>query len=192
MNLQTDYVDLVLIHYPKSNGREDSDQEHNQQARKDMWKALTEAKSKGQVRSIGVSNFEPKHVLELKEISPEVPVLNQVEFHPHFTRPSIREFCQQHGIIFQAYSALARQNEALINESILKNIAEKNNVTVSIVLLSFIISQGYSVVAKSATPSRITDNFSATKLKLSKEEIDEIYTLNKDKGYIRGTPWLVL
>uniref|UniRef100_A0AC34Q600 NADP-dependent oxidoreductase domain-containing protein n=1 Tax=Panagrolaimus sp. JU765 TaxID=591449 RepID=A0AC34Q600_9BILA len=191
INLQTDYVDLILIHYPKSNERPDEDKEANQQARKDIWLALEQAKSKKQVRSIGVSNFEPHHILELKNYSSEVPVLNQVEFHPHFTRQNIRDFCKEHNIVFQAYSALARQNEVLVNEPILKNIAKKHNVSVSVVLLSFLVTQGYSVVAKSATKSRILENFTATKVKLTPDEIEEIYTLNKDQPYIRGTPWNV-
>lgn len=191
VNLQTDYIDLILIHYPKSNGKADEDGESNKKARKDMWKAFEESKKQGKVRYIGVSNFEPRHIEELKEVSDEKPFLNQVEFHPHFTRPHIREYCEKNDIILQGYSSLARQNEDLINEMVLVELSKKYNVSVSIVLLSWILSQGFSVIAKSATPSRIAENFESTKLKLTDQDIELIHTLNKNKGYIRGTPWNV-
>uniref|UniRef100_A0A914Z3Z8 NADP-dependent oxidoreductase domain-containing protein n=1 Tax=Panagrolaimus superbus TaxID=310955 RepID=A0A914Z3Z8_9BILA len=190
-NLQTDYIDLVLIHFPKANERNEEDGVHNKQARKEMWQALEEVKAKKFVRSIGVSNFYPRHIEEFKEFSSQVPALNQVEFHPHFTRPEIRAYCKEHNIAFQGYSVLARFNKDLVEDSTVKAIAEKNNTSVEIILLSFLTSQGFPVIAKSVTPSRIQKNITALNLKLSDEDIDKLYGLDKNHNYIRGTPWLV-
>uniref|UniRef100_A0A7E4V356 Aldo_ket_red domain-containing protein n=1 Tax=Panagrellus redivivus TaxID=6233 RepID=A0A7E4V356_PANRE len=191
VNLKTDYLDLVLIHYPKSNTHADDDHATNKATRKAMWQALEAAKAKGQVRSIGVSNFLPRHIEELKEFSSTIPVLNQVEVHPHFTRNDIRKYCADNKIVFQGYSVLGRHNEELIKDVIVETIAKKYDVPVEILLIAFLVAQDYTVVVKSATPSRIAANTAALSVPLTKADIEQLYNLNKDKNYIRTTPWLV-
>ena len=78
---------------------------------------------------------------EFKEFSSEVPALNQVEFHPHFTRPEIRDYCKKHNIAFQGYSVLARFNEDLVGDPTVKVIAEKNNTSVEVCCPFFMLSK---------------------------------------------------
>ncbi|GMS95178.1 hypothetical protein PENTCL1PPCAC_17353, partial [Pristionchus entomophagus] len=151
------YLDMVMIHYPKSDFRENDDPE-NKQSRKDLYLELEKLKAEGKIRSVGVSNYEIRHIEEIKEYGKEMPVANQVEYHPHFTREELKAYCKQEGIFFQAFSSLGRQEPALINDADLVSIAKEKDVSVQ--LLFFPVgSPRLGSQSKSASPQRIIDNF---------------------------------
>ncbi|CAD5221261.1 unnamed protein product [Bursaphelenchus okinawaensis] len=189
-NFKTDYVDLVLIHYPKSNDKENEDPT-NKQDRKDLWLALEKLHKAGQIRSIGVSNYEVRHLKEIPEYSSTVPAVNQLEYHPHFRRQDIKDYCKEHGIFFQAFSSLARYEPALINDPLVNELAKKYNTSIEQVLLSFATSQNVGIVPKSTNPGRIEANFQVVNFKLSDEDVEKLNNINVDKHYIRCTGWLV-
>lgn len=107
-------MDLILIHYPKHDTFADDSLE-NIVHRKDTWIALEKFPRnsfwilflkkykflESKVRSIGVSNYEINHIEEIKKYSSKVPAVNQVEYHPHFTRPELKKYCNKNGIFFQ-------------------------------------------------------------------------------------------
>ncbi|KAI6214074.1 Aldo-ket-red domain-containing protein [Aphelenchoides besseyi] len=183
-NLKTDYLDLVLIHYPKSDERENED-EKNAENRRDCWLALEKEHQKGIIRSIGVSNYEVRHMEELPAYQKIVPAVNQVEYHPHFQRKDINEYCKQHGIFFQAYSSLGRQEPALVNDPVIVEIAKKQ------ILLAFATNQSVGIVPKSTTPERIHNNWKVLEITLDKEDLKQLNSIDKKQHYIRCTPWLV-
>ncbi|KAH7717027.1 oxidoreductasealdo/keto reductase family protein [Aphelenchoides avenae] len=188
--LKTSYVDLVLIHYPKADSRDDKDPK-NAENRRDTWLALEKLQGKGLSRSIGVSNYEVRHMAEIPKYSSTVPAVNQVEYHPHFRREDIRAYCDRHGIFFQAFSSLGRHHPDLVGDAVIAELAEKYKTSPQNVLLSFATSQNVGIVPKSTSPQRIRDNIDCLKLKLTQEELKKLHNIDKDQHYIRTTPWLV-
>ncbi|KAI6234618.1 Aldo keto reductase domain containing protein [Aphelenchoides fujianensis] len=128
---------------------------------------------------------------EMPAYSKTVPAVNQVEYHPHFRRDDIKEYCKKHGIYFQAFSSLGRQEPALINDPVVVELAKKHNTSVEQILLSFATSQGIGIVPKSTTPARIASNFQVLELKLDDEELKRLNSIDKNGHYIRCTGWLV-
>jgi len=190
-NLRTKYLDLVLIHYPKSDEREHDD-EMNPTNRRDAWLAL-EAIPASKIHSIGVSNYESGHIEEMAGYATRirVPAVNQVEYHPHFRRATLKKYCDERGIFFQAFSSLARMHPDLIGDPVVVRLAEEHSTSVGTILLSFATSQRVGIVPKSENPDRIRDNLECLRVPLSPEEVRELNSIEKDGNYIRTTGWLV-
>jgi len=189
VNLKTSYLDMVLIHYPKAQDREVDDPE-NAVNRKDAWLALEKIPA-SKVRSIGVSNYEVCHIEEITKYSQKKPAANQVEYHPHFRRQELKDYCTKEGIFFQAFSSLGRQHPDLIGDPVVTELVKKYNTTPQIILLAFATSQGVGVVPKSESPERIRDNFKCLDVHLSAEDVQKLNSIEKDHNYIRTTGWLV-
>ncbi|CAB3396710.1 unnamed protein product [Caenorhabditis bovis] len=189
-NLQTSYIDLYLVHYPKPSETENDDPK-NAEYRKASYQALEEAKEAGKVHSIGVSNYEIVHLEELKTYSKISPAANQLEYHPHFARIPLKKYCNENGIFFQAFSSLARHEPKLIEDPAVVELSKKHNVSVPLILLAWARCQGVGIVPKSVTPSRIAENFKVVNVNLSDEDIASLTKLDKGQHYIRCTGWLV-
>uniref|UniRef100_F1L2U3 Aldose reductase B n=1 Tax=Ascaris suum TaxID=6253 RepID=F1L2U3_ASCSU len=190
-DLKTSYLDLMLIHYPKANDCANDDP-RNVINRHDAYVELEKIKAEGKIRSVGVSNYEINHLEEIKAFGKMMPAVNQIEFHPHFTRQSLHDYCDKEGVFFQAFSSLARNHEDLIGDPVIKRIAEKHATSPQLVLLAWAHGIGVGIVPKSANPSRVVENFKVVELKLSQEELAEIGKLNRNKHYIRCDGWNVL
>lgn len=190
-NLKTDYLDLVLVHYPKADASDNADP-RNAQHRKDCYLELEKLKEEQKIRSVGVSNYEIRHIEEIKKFGKMMPAVNQVEYHPHFTRAELRDYCIKEGIFFQAFSSLARQNPDLIGDPTITSTALTHETTPQMVLLAWALAMNVGIVPKSSTPSRVIENFGVINLQLSPEEVKKIRTLNRDKHYIRCDGWNVL
>ncbi|ETN68578.1 oxidoreductase, aldo/keto reductase family protein [Necator americanus] len=184
------YVDLVLIHFPKTKDATTNDPA-NAFHRRNTYLALEKLKSEGMLRSVGVSNYEIRHMEEIKRYAQDMPAVNQVEFHPHFTRVQLRDYCVGNNIFFQAYSSLARHNQELLEHKSVLQIAMKYGTSAPIILLSWALSQEVGVIPKSSQPQRIEENLKAMEIKLSKAEVHLLESLNKDRNYVRCEGWLV-
>ncbi|VDP08730.1 unnamed protein product [Heligmosomoides polygyrus] len=156
-NLRTSYIDLMLIHFPKTKGCA-LDDSQNALHRKITYLALDELRSEGKIRSIGVSNYEPHHIEEIKAYGKEMPSVSQAEFHPHFTRPKLLDYCREENIFFQAYSSLARHTPDLLEHTAVLELASRYKTSPSIILLSWALSQGTGIIPKSSNPERIVSN----------------------------------
>uniref|UniRef100_A0A1I7YAT9 Aldo_ket_red domain-containing protein n=1 Tax=Steinernema glaseri TaxID=37863 RepID=A0A1I7YAT9_9BILA len=190
-NLRTDYLDLVLIHYPKASESENNDP-INPINRRDAYVELEKLKKEGVIRSVGVSNYEKRHLEEIVAYQESAPAVNQMEFHPHFTRPEAKEYCDKNGIFFQAFSSLARHEPKLVEDPVVMNIAKTHNTSVELVLLAFALCQKVGIVPKSTNPERIAANMSVVDIKLSASEVEALNSLNQNQHYIRCTGWEVL
>jgi len=188
--LRTDYLDLFLVHYPRNFFKGSDNDPENPRMRKEVWLVLEKLLASGKLRAIGVSNYEIKHLAEMNAYATVKPTVNQCEFHPHFTRAALFEYCKANGIHFQAYTSLARNNPELMNEPIVKKIADKHNASVQQVLLAWAICQNVSVLPKSVTAERIAANYRAIDVHLAADEVTAISNLNRDKPYTLTTPWL--
>lgn len=171
--LGLDYIDLYLIHWPWPQGGKYVE----------TFDAIARLQGMGQIASIGVANFYEETLDTLIKESGIVPVLNQVELHPGFTQPELRAYHDEHGIVTEAWSPLAR-GVVLTNPDI-KAIAAKHEVTTGQVVLAYLLQLGISVIPKSARKERLAENFAATELTLTRAEMDVMNSLDGREGFGR-------
>ena len=166
-DLQLDYLDLYLIHWPASHNQFENWDELNL----GTWKAMTELYKAGRVKAIGVSNFLPHHLESLLKTEVK-PMVNQIEFHPGLMQAELVEFCRSHGMLIEAYSPLGT-GRMLTNET-LQSIAAKYNKSVAHVCIRWVLQNGVLPLPKSITPSRIQDNTNVFDFVLSDEDMATI------------------
>lgn len=180
--LETDYIDLFLVHSPFFSPETTHGYSH-----REVWDALVQAKKDGKVRHIGVSNHTAKHIEDIFGfVDPEFyPQVNQIEFHPYLQDQSkgIVEFCQKHDILVEAYSPLAplsrvnKDGEAHIDnplEKLLPGLTEKYNKTPSQILLRYTLQRGILPITTSSKEERIKESLSVYDFKLSDEDVEKI------------------
>ncbi len=169
--LGTDYLDLYLIHWPRT---DDLTAEWRQLDR-DTWRALEELYRAGRVRSIGVSNFLPHHLRNLMETAEIAPMVNQIEFHPGYPQTWNVEFCKAHGILPEAWSPLGRTR--VLQDERLAGIAAKYGKTVAQLCVRFALQHGVVPLPKSSSPARMQANLDVFDFVISDEDMDRILTL---------------
>ena len=170
-NLQTDYIDLFLIHWPWPMSPE-------------MWKELSTLYKAGRIRAIGVSNFLPPHIEALGEVSDIVPAVNQFEISPLNTNKELIKYCQERGIAVEAMSTFShyRSNEPrmeIIQNPLLQEIAAKHNKTVVQIVLRWMLQQGIIMIPKTWNPDYLAENISIFDFELSEEEMSRVDSLNQ-------------
>lgn len=166
--LQLDYLDMYLLHWPFGNFL-------------GAWKALEELYHEGKIKAIGVCNFTVEKLEELKENSTVIPVVNQIELHPLFQQNELQVYNRENKIVTQPWSPLGNGNADLLNNSDLKTIADNYGKTVAQVILRWHLQEGFCVIPKSVTPSRIEENFNVFDFELSEDEMNVVRSLNTDK-----------
>lgn len=169
--LNLNYIDLYLIHWP-ANAK---NFENWQKTNAETWLAMEELQSEGKIKSIGVSNFWKEHLDSLLQTAKVVPAINQIEFHPGYWQPEVKDICDQLNIVIEAWSPLARGK--VFKNELLKAIAEKHGKSVSQIALRWVIEMGAIPIPKSTTKERILENKEVFDFKLSKEEISQINDL---------------
>ncbi|MBQ4901390.1 aldo/keto reductase [Paenibacillus sp. Marseille-P2973] len=165
--LGLDYLDLYLIHWPVKGKY------------KDAWRALETLYRDGRVKAIGVSNFQVHHLEDLMKDAEIKPMINQVEFHPRLTQKEVRTFCKEHGIQMEAWSPLM-QGE-LLNNEVLKGIAEKHGKSVAQIILRWDVQHGVVTIPKSTKEQRIIENAALFDFELTEDEMNQIDGLNEDR-----------
>lgn len=174
--LRTDFVDLVLIHWPAKG---------NFSKTIDTWHALVELQDERLTRSIGVSNFTIPLMEQLLQETDVIPAVNQVEFHIFLYQKDLLTYCQQKGIHVEAYSPIARA-KFLGNEHIQK-IAKKVNKTAAQIMLSWCINHGLIVIPKSTHEGRIIENANVF-FKIKEEDMQVLDNLDSGLRLVDG-PW---
>ncbi len=160
--LDLTYVDLYLIHWPAP----------AQGLYVETWAALQRLVSEGRVRALGVSNFQPEHLQRLADETGVMPRINQVELHPHFQQPQLREFHREHGIVTEAWSPLG-QGKLLLDPT-LASIANKLGKSVAQVILRWHIQLGNVVIPKTSSPDRAAENFNIFDFELDGHDLETI------------------
>lgn len=168
--LGLEYVDMVLLHSPYP-GRE---------KRLASWRALEEAKDAGKVRSIGVSNYGPKHIDEMAGTVKHMPSVNQIEVTPFFQRGPIIDYCRERGIHIVAYSPFGKG--AHVNDAHLADIGRKYGKTPAQMLVRWSLQKGYIVIPKSAHPDRIAQNAAVFDFEISADDMDALARLECGEG----------
>jgi 2,5-diketo-D-gluconate reductase A len=170
--LEFDYVDLFLIHWPLPTLFEGD--------YVSTWKTLEEFKQDGRARSIGLSNFQVEHLERLAAETDTVPAVNQIELHPYLQNEEVRRYNDAHGIATEAWSPIA-QSEVL-DDPVITAIAERVGRTPAQVVLRWHIQRGNIVFPKSVTPERIRENFQIFDFELEPSDIEEINGLDRGEA----------
>jgi 2,5-diketo-D-gluconate reductase A len=170
--LNSDYVDLFLIHWPLPTlyGGDFVS----------TWKVLEGFAKDGRARSIGVSNFQPAHLDRLADETDTVPAVNQIEVHPYFTNEQVRAYGRDHGIATEAWSPIA-QGEVL-DDPVINRIANGRGKSPAQVVLRWHIQRGDIVFPKSISPDRMKSNFELFDFDLDGSEMDAISALDKGES----------
>lgn len=163
--LQTEYLDLYLIHWPKA-----SEEDTNWKQRcQDTWRAMEELVREGKIKAIGLSNFLPHHldaVLETAEIKPAV---NQLELHIGYSQEAAVAYTQSKGMLVQAWSPLARG--AMEDHPVILKLAQKYGKSQAQVCLHFLYQKGIMPIVKSANKDRMLENMQIFDFELDKEDV---------------------
>jgi 2,5-diketo-D-gluconate reductase A len=166
-----DYLDLFLIHWPLPT-RYGGDYVST-------WKALEECYRDGRARSIGVSNFQARHLQRLLGESEIIPAVNQIEVNPYLTQDELRGFCAEHQIAVEGWSPLAQGQ--VLDDPTITVIARSVAATPAQVVLRWHLQRGDIVFPKSITPDRIRENIDIFDFGLSAEEVEAISALNRNE-----------
>lgn len=175
--LRLDYADLVLIHRPPESG-----------AGHDLWRGLIRAKQEGLARDIGVSNYSASQIDELIGASDEAPVVNQIEWSPFGHSLEMLSYCQQRGIIIQAYSPITRA-ERLSNE-LLQDIADYHGKSPAQILIRWSLQIGSVPLPKANDPRHLEENIDVFDFELSKNDMSALSDLNEHYSALGSLPYV--
>ena len=164
--LQTDYVDLLLIHWPINTEFFET------------WRAFEDLKKAGLTRSIGVSNYGMVHLQYLATQAHELPVVNQIEVSPYMSQKPLLKFQQEHNIVTQAWSPLGRGK--IFDDPTLLKIAQGKNRSVAQVVLRWHLQNGVAIIPKSVHAARINENAAIYDFTLTNEEMTIMDSVNKN------------
>ena len=205
-NLQLDFLDLYLIHWPIAHRPGVIRPEVGQDFENleeipliETWQAMEACMRSGLCRNIGVANFNIPKLENLIEHGSIAPAMNQVEAHPFLQQNELLKFCQANDIVFTAYSPLGsktrperllKDNEpSLFEHPEIKRIAKKHDKTSAQILLAWALCRGTIPIPKSSNPDRMRENFAAVDIELDNDDMAAIAVINKDYRFIDGSFW---
>lgn len=170
--LQTDYLDLCLLHWPKP----DPESTDWKELDRESWRALEELYKEGKVRAIGVSNFLPHHLENIRKTAEIQPMVDQLELHAGYLQEAAVAYCKEHQIQVQAWSPLGRRR--IMEQEQVQKMAEKYRVSVAQFLLRFLLQLEIGVIPKASAPERMRQNL----------ELPEFAIEEEDIWFLRGLP----
>ncbi|MDO4378240.1 MAG: aldo/keto reductase [Erysipelotrichia bacterium] len=176
--LQTDYIDLLLIHQPAGNYI-------------DGYKQMEKAYKEGKVRAIGLSNFNKEQVCEILNICEFKPSVLQTEVHPYYQEKELKKFLSRENIKIQAWYPLGHGDNTLLNEPLFKNLAEKYGKSTAQIILRWHIQDGNIIIPGSKNSDHIKANFDIFDFELTTEEMSNIAKLDKGVRFYTSTPELL-
>ncbi|HCT16330.1 MAG TPA: aldo/keto reductase [Ruminococcaceae bacterium] len=176
--LDTDYIDLLLIHQPAGNYVAG-------------YRQMEKAYKEGKVRAIGLSNFNEEQVKEILDICEVKPTVLQTEVHPYYQLKELKKFLDSADIKIQAWYPLGHGDSALLNEPLFKNLAEKYGKSTAQIILRWHIQDGNIVIPGSKNTDHIKDNFDIFDFELTDDEMKEIAALDRNAKYYISTPEMI-
>lgn len=173
--LDTDYIDLLLLHQPAGNYIEG-------------YRQMEKAYKEGKVKAIGLSNFDMKQMQEILDMCEVKPAVLQTEVHPYSQEKELKEFLKKEEIVIQAWYPLGHGDKALIQEPLFVKLGEKYKKTSAQITLRWHIQDGNIVIPGSKNPDHIRENFDLFDFELTEEEMKEISDMDQKKRYYHSTP----
>lgn len=173
--LDTDYIDLLLIHQPAGNYVAG-------------YRQMERAYKEGKVKAIGLSNFNQAQIEEILGLCEVKPTVLQTEVHPYFQERELKEFLSKEGMVIQAWYPLGHGDKALLEEPLFTELGKKYGKSNAQIILRWHIQAGNIVIPGSKNPAHIKDNFDLFDFALTEEEMGEIAALDKNTRYYTSTP----
>ena len=169
--LDMDYVDLLLIHWPRPDEKSDW-----KKLGIETWKAFEEIYKEERAKAIGVSNFLNNHMQNILDNCEVVPMVNQIEFHPGYIQKDVVDFDKKHGIVVEAWSPLGR--ERVFKDKLLNKLAEKYGKSVAQICLAFALQMDVVPLPKSSSVERMKQNMDID-FELEKEDFEKILNMEE-------------
>lgn len=163
--LQLEYIDLYLIHQPFGDVYGE-------------WRAMEELYHQGNIRAIGVSNFQPDRMMDLMIHNQITPAVNQIEVNPFQQQSDAQKFCQENGVAVEAWAPFAEGKNNIFQNETLLTIAAKHNKSVAQVILRWVVQRGIVALAKSTRKERMLENINVFNFELSAQDLAAITTLD--------------
>lgn len=176
--LDTDYIDLLLIHQPAGNYIAG-------------YKLMEKAYKEGKVKAIGLSNFSQSQIREILDIWEVKPVVLQTEVHPYYQEKKLKDYLKKEGIVIQAWYPLGHGDKALLEEPLFQELGKKYGKSSAQIILHWHIQAGNIVIPGSKSPAHIQDNFDLFDFSLTAWEMAQISIMDKNVRYYTSTPELL-
>ena len=173
--LDTDYIDLLLIHQPAGNYIAG-------------YKLMEKAYQEGKVKAIGLSNFTPDQIQEILDVCQVKPAVLQTEVHPYSQEKELKKFLDKEGMVIQAWYPLGHGDKTLIQEPLFTELGKKYGKSNAQIILRWHIQDGNIVIPGSKNPGHIKDNFDLFDFSLTEEEMAKISAMDQQKRYYTSTP----
>lgn len=167
--LQTDYLDLQLLHQPFSDYY-------------GAWRALEEYYEAGKIRAIGISNFYPDRMVDIATFARIKPLINQVEIHPYHQQQESKKWHDKYEIQMEAWAPFGEGRSNMFEDPVLSEIGRKYGKTVAQVILRWHLQRGIIIIPKSVHYDRMVENFSVFDFKLSDEDMENITKLDRSQS----------
>ncbi len=167
--LQTNYIDLVLLHQPFNDYY-------------GAWKALEELYKEGKIRAIGISNFYPDRMVDLCSFANIKPMINQVETHPHNQQIEAQAWMEKYGVQIEGWAPFGEGRGGLFTNPTIEKIAKKHNKTIAQVILRWQLQRGIIVIPKSTHKDRMEENFNVFDFYLDEEDMKIMASLDKKES----------
>ena len=166
--LGLEYLDLYLIHWPNPV----QFRTHWEESTAGTWAAFEKLYQAGKIRAIGVSNFMPHHIETLMKTATVKPMVNQLKLCPGITQPQIVKYCNEHGILVEAYSPFG--TGTVFGNETMKTLAAKYGKSIGQICLKWSLQMGFLPLPKSANPMRIKENSEIFDFELTQEDMNRI------------------
>ena len=176
--LDTDYIDLLLIHQPAGNYLAG-------------YRLMEKAYKEGKVKAIGLSNFTKEQIEEILNTCEVKPTILQTEVHPYAQEKELKAFLDREGIVIQAWYPLGHGDATLLQEPLFAKLGEKYKKSSAQIILRWHVQERNIVIPGSKNPAHIRDNFAIFDFTLTEKEMAEIAALNQNKRYYTSTPELL-
>ena len=176
--LDTDYIDLLLIHQPAGNYLAG-------------YRLMEKAYQEGKVRAIGLSNFNQAQIQEILNVCQVKPAVLQTEVHPYSQEKELKKVLSKEGMVIQAWYPLGHGDKALIQEPLFTRLGQKYGKSNAQIILRWHIQAGNIVIPGSKNPDHIRDNFALFDFALTDEEMALVAAMDKQKRYYVSTPELL-
>lgn len=176
--LDTDYIDLLLIHQPAGNYIAG-------------YKLMEKAYKEGKVKAIGLSNFSQSQIREILDICEVKPVVLQTEVHPYYQEKKLKDYLKKEGIVIQAWYPLGHGDKALLEEPLFQELGKKYGKSSAQIILHWHIQAGNIVIPGFKSPAHIQDNFDLFDFSLTAWEMAQISIMDKNVRYYTSTPELL-
>lgn len=167
--LQTDYIDLMLLHQPFSDYY-------------GAWRALEDLYKEGKLRAIGISNFYPDRMVDIASFARIRPMVNQVETHPYNQQIHAKEYMDKYGVQMEAWAPFGEGRGGLFEDTVLQAISAKYGKTTAQIMLRWHIQRKVVVIPKTTHYERMVENFNVFDFSLSAEDMRDIETLDKNSS----------